>query len=75
MATALARAAELAAAPQVAARLLKQAVRNAMDMSLEQALDDVASKTAISDHHQDAVEGRTAFHQKRAPAFNQWLET
>jgi 2-(1,2-epoxy-1,2-dihydrophenyl)acetyl-CoA isomerase len=75
MATALARAAELAAAPQVAARLLKQAVRNAMDMSLEQALDDVASKTAISDHHPDAVEGRTAFHEKRPPAFNQWLET
>jgi 2-(1,2-epoxy-1,2-dihydrophenyl)acetyl-CoA isomerase len=61
---------ELARGPQVAMRLLKKAVYNAADQSLEQAGEDVAAKTAIVDHHPDAREGRLAFKEKRAPRFN-----
>ena len=34
------------------------------------ALDDIAAKTAISDHHPDAREGATAFREKRPARFN-----
>jgi 2-(1,2-epoxy-1,2-dihydrophenyl)acetyl-CoA isomerase len=61
---------ELARGPQVAMRLLKKAVYNAADQSLEQAGEDIAAKTAIVDHHPDAREGRLAFKEKRAPRFN-----
>lgn len=71
------RALELAAAvgagPQVAARLLKRAIHNAASSSFEQACDDIATKTAVSDHHPDAIEGRAAFREKRPPRFNAWL--
>jgi 1,4-dihydroxy-2-naphthoyl-CoA synthase len=33
----------------------------------------MASKTAISDHHEDAKEGVKAFHEKREASFNKWL--
>ncbi len=36
--------------------------------------EDIASKTAVSDHHPDADEGVKAFAQKRKPQFNKWLE-
>jgi 2-(1,2-epoxy-1,2-dihydrophenyl)acetyl-CoA isomerase len=71
---ALELATELANGPQVAMRLLKRAVYNAAEMTFLQALDDIASKTAISDHHPDAREGIAAFREKRPPRFNQWLE-
>ncbi|KKK87911.1 hypothetical protein LCGC14_2748510, partial [marine sediment metagenome] len=35
------------------------------------ALDEIAAKTAISDHHADAREGLAAFREKRRPRFNQ----
>ncbi|OGO50079.1 MAG: hypothetical protein A2148_06205 [Chloroflexi bacterium RBG_16_68_14] len=70
----MALARELASGPQVAMRLLKRSVYNAAEQSFAQALDDIAAKTAISDHHPDAREGATAFREKRAPRFNQWLE-
>lgn len=70
----LALARELAGGPQVAMRLLKRAIYNAAEMTFAQALDDIASKTAVSDHHPDAREGAAAFREKRAPRFNQWLE-
>ena len=35
------------------------------------ALDDIATKTAISDHDPDAREGVRAFQEKRTPKFNQ----
>ena len=72
---ALELATELANGPQVAMRLLKRAIYNAAEMTFLQALDDIASKTAISDHHPDAREGIAAFREKRPPRFNQWLET
>ncbi len=71
---ALELARELAEGPQVAMRLLKRAVYNAVEMNMLEAFDDIATKTAISDHHPDAREGMAAFAQKRPPKFNQWLE-
>ncbi len=65
---------ELAEGPQVAMRLLKRSIYNAAELSFAQACDEIAAKTAISDHHPDAREGVTAFQQKRKPRFNEWLE-
>jgi 2-(1,2-epoxy-1,2-dihydrophenyl)acetyl-CoA isomerase len=67
-------ATELANGPQVAMRLLKRSLYNACDLGWHDALDEIAAKTAISDHHPDAREGVTAFHEKREPTFNAWLE-
>ena len=65
---------ELAEGPQVAMRLLKRSIYNAAELTLAQAMDEIASKTAISDHHPDSREGVRAFREKRAPRFNRWLE-
>lgn len=65
---------ELADGPQVAMRLLKRSVYNAAEMNMLESFDDIATKTAISDHHPDSREGIAAFREKRAPRFNQWLE-
>lgn len=70
----LALATELAELPQVATRLLKKAVYNAAHLTFDQAGDDIASKTAISDFHQDAIDGAPAFREKRAATFNRWLD-
>ena len=51
---ALALARELAAGPQVSMRLLKRSIYTAAQQSFEQSLEDIATKTAISDHHPDA---------------------
>ena len=51
---AMAMATDIANGPQVAQRLLKRLVYNAADMIFEQSLDEIAAKTAISDHHEDA---------------------
>jgi 2-(1,2-epoxy-1,2-dihydrophenyl)acetyl-CoA isomerase len=67
-------AAQLAEGPQVAMRLLKKAVYNAADLSFEQAGDDIATKTAISDFHRDAEDGSKAFYAKETAVFNRWLE-
>lgn len=65
---------ELAEGPQVSMRLLKRTIYNAAEMTWAHALDDIAAKTAISDHHPDAREGVKAFQEKRPANFNQWLE-
>jgi 2-(1,2-epoxy-1,2-dihydrophenyl)acetyl-CoA isomerase len=65
---------ELANGPQAAMRLLKRSVYNAAEQTFAQALDDIAAKTAVSDHHPDAREGMAAFREKRPPQFNQTLE-
>ncbi len=67
-------ASELSLGPQVAMRLLKRSVYQAAELSFEQACDEIASKTAISDHHPDTREGVSAFREKRTPKFNAWLE-
>jgi 2-(1,2-epoxy-1,2-dihydrophenyl)acetyl-CoA isomerase len=70
----MALANELATGPQVAMRLLKRSLYNATEIGWEHALDDIAAKTAVVDHHPDAREGVTAFLEKRDPSFNAWLE-
>jgi 2-(1,2-epoxy-1,2-dihydrophenyl)acetyl-CoA isomerase len=74
LARALEFARELAEGPQVAMRLLKRSLYNAAQLTFELACDEIAAKTAISDHHPDAREGVRAFQEKRAPRFNRWLE-
>ena len=69
-ARAQALAVELANGPQVAMRLLKRAVYNAAELDFVHALDDIATKTAISDHHADAKDGGASFREKRAARFN-----
>ena len=64
---------ELAKGPQVAMRLMKRAIYNAAEYTFHQAMDDIATKTAISDHHADASEGRASFIEHRKPTFNQDL--
>jgi 2-(1,2-epoxy-1,2-dihydrophenyl)acetyl-CoA isomerase len=71
---AMALARELADGPQVSMRLLKRSIYNAAEMTFAHALDEIAAKTAISDHHPDAREGIAAFQEKRQPKFNAWLE-
>jgi 2-(1,2-epoxy-1,2-dihydrophenyl)acetyl-CoA isomerase len=70
----LALARELAEGPQVAMRLLKRALYTAAESTLAHSFEDIASKTAVSDHHPDAREGIAAFRDKRPPRFNRWLE-
>ena len=65
---------ELANGPQVSMRLLKRSVYQAAELSFEQACEDIAARTAISDHHPDASEGSTSFREKRVPNFNEWLK-
>ena len=71
---AMALATELAEGPQVSMRLLKRSLYNAAELTWDQALDEIAAKTAVSDHHPDAREGVAAFRDKRTPKFNAWLE-
>ena len=61
---------ELAAGPQVAMRMLKRSLYNAAESSLALAFDDIAARTAVTDHHPDAREGVAAFLEKRAPRFS-----
>ena len=68
------QARDLANGPQVAMRLLKRSIYNAAEMTWAQSLDEIAAKTAVSDHHPDAGEGVKAFREKRPAKFNQWLD-
>ena len=71
MPRALELAHELARGPQVAMRLLKRAIYQAAELTFPQACDDIAARTAVSDHHPDAREGVRAWREKRPPRFNQ----
>ena len=64
---------ELHEGPQLAMRLLKRSIYNAAHQTMGEALDDIAVRTAISDNHADAHEGRDAWLQKRPAVFNRWL--
>jgi 2-(1,2-epoxy-1,2-dihydrophenyl)acetyl-CoA isomerase len=65
---------ELAAGPQVAMRLLKRAIYNAAHLTFDQAGDDIAVRTSVSDFHDDARLGAPAWLRKEAPVFNAWLD-
>ena len=65
---------ELATGPQVAMRMLKRSIHLAADMTWEHSLDEIASKTAVTDHLPDAEEGVLAFVEKRQPKFNASLD-
>ena len=56
-------------------RLLKRSIYQAAELTFPQALDDIAARTAISDHHPDAAAGPVAFREKRPASFNAWLES
>ena len=71
---AMALATELAEGPQVAMRMLKRSLYVAAESSFAQALDDIAVRTAVTDHHPDARDGGKSFREKRAPKFNVWLD-
>jgi len=69
-------AAQLAAGPQAAMRHLKKATYLAAELTFDQAGEDIAVRTSVTDFHQDAAEGVTAFwaRPRRTPHFNKWLE-
>ncbi len=54
-------------------RLLKRSIYHAAEMTFPHALDDIATKTAISDHHADAKAGMRSFQTKQPAQFNEWL--
>ena len=74
LSAAMALAVELAEGPQVAMRMLKRSLYVAAESTFAQALDDIAVRTAVTDHHPDARDGGRSFREKRAPKFNAWLE-
>jgi len=69
-------ASQLAAGPQAAMRHLKKATYLAAELTFDQAGEDIAVRTSVTDFHQDAAEGVSAFwaRPRRAPHFNKWLE-
>ena len=73
-AEATALAVEFANGPQVAMRMMKRSVYQAAELTFDQACDEIAAKTAVTDHHPDTKEGVSAFQEKRAPEFNAWLK-
>lgn len=65
---------ELADGPQVAMRMLKRSIHQAASLTWDQSLDEIAAKTAVTDHLPDAREGGRAFLEKRPAKFNAWLD-
>ena len=70
----MALATEMAEGPQVAMRMLKRSLLVAAEASWPIALEDIAARTAVTDHHPDAQEGGRSFVEKRQPEFNAWLD-
>ncbi|MGB5757387.1 MAG: enoyl-CoA hydratase-related protein [Acidimicrobiales bacterium] len=74
MSEAMALARELADGPQMAMRMLKRSIYLAAEQTWAHALEDIAARTAVTDHHPDAREGGLAFREKRQPRFNAELD-
>ena len=70
-ARAMEMATSIAEGPMVATRLLKRAIYRAYESDFQTSAEDIALRTAISDHDPDAVEGVAAWIEKRKPEFNQ----
>ena len=67
-------AVELANGPQAAIRMLKRSIYLATEQTWAHSLEDIAARTAVTDHHPDAREGGLAFTEKRTPSFNAALD-
>ena len=61
---------ELAEGPQLAMRMLKRSIYLAAEQTWAHALEDIAARTAVTDHLPDAREGVRAFAEKRPARFN-----
>ena len=72
--TALDLAREMAEGPQMAIRMLKRSIYLAAEQTWAHALEDIAARTAVTDHLSDAREGVRAFAEKRRAVFNAELE-
>lgn len=70
MPAAMELARELADGPQAAMRMLKRSIYLAAEQTWAHSLEDIAARTAVTDHHPDAAEGAKAFREKRTPIFN-----
>ncbi len=65
---------ELANGPQAAMRMLKRSIYLAAEQTWAHSLEDIAARTAVTDHHPDAIEGGRSFLEKREPQFNAALD-
>jgi 2-(1,2-epoxy-1,2-dihydrophenyl)acetyl-CoA isomerase len=59
----------LAEGPPIAMRLTKRMMHKQRTMDLENALEDAAMATLVSNYTDDVKEGTAAFHEKRKPRF------
>ena len=59
----------LAAGPPIAIRITKRMMYKQLSMNLENALEDAALSTLVTNYTEDVKEGIAAFHEKRAPKF------
>jgi 2-(1,2-epoxy-1,2-dihydrophenyl)acetyl-CoA isomerase len=69
MDAARALAARLADGPPIAIRLTKRMMYKQRTMELDNALEDAAMATLVSNYTDDVKEGTAAFHEKRKPRF------
>ena len=59
----------LAAGPPIAIRITKRMMVKQQSMDLENALEDAALGTQVTNYCEDVKEGTAAFHEKRPPRF------
>ncbi|MGE3439628.1 MAG: enoyl-CoA hydratase-related protein [Blastocatellales bacterium] len=69
MATARQWAERLADGPPIAIRITKRMMYKQQMMDLENALEDAALGTLVTNYCEDVKEGTAAFHEKRKPNF------
>jgi 2-(1,2-epoxy-1,2-dihydrophenyl)acetyl-CoA isomerase len=69
MTTARELAGGLAEGPPIAIRLTKRMMYKQRTMDLDNALEDAAMATLVSNYTEDVKEGTAAFHEKRKPRF------
>lgn len=62
-------AAQLAEGPPIAIRIAKRMMYKQRSMSLDNALEDAAMATLVTNYTDDVKEGTAAFHEKRKPNF------
>jgi 2-(1,2-epoxy-1,2-dihydrophenyl)acetyl-CoA isomerase len=62
-------ATRLAEGPPIAIRLTKRMMYKQRTMELDNALEDAAMATLVSNYTEDVKEGTVAFHEKRKPRF------